>query len=83
MNQENILNEGFFNAVKNILAIVGAKAVWDASKKKKIKKKMKADSKLKGLLALLNRDQKKLEKLLKDKYDVDVDLNRYEFGDFK
>ena len=39
MDSKNILNEGFFNALKNILAIVGAKTVWDASQKKTIKKK--------------------------------------------
>ena len=83
MDSKNILNEGFFNALKNILAIVGAKTVWDASQKKTIKKKMKADSKLKALLALLNRDQSKLEKLLKQNYGADVKLDRYKFGDFQ
>ena len=44
---------------------------------------MKADSKLKALLALLNRDQSKLEKLLKQNYGADVKLDRYKFGDFQ
>ena len=39
MDRKNILNESFFSALKNVLAIVGAKTVWDTAKETSAKKK--------------------------------------------
>ena len=87
MDKNNILNESFFNALKNVLAIVGAKGIWDSAKEtsarkkdsKNIKKIQKIDKKLEKIrskIKKLEREQetgaKQLAKELEKKTGVKV-----------
>ena len=65
MDKNNILKESFFNALKNVLAIVGAKSVWDSTKKTSAKKKesknLKKIKKIDKKLQIVKSKIKKLE----------------------
>ena len=56
MNKENILTEGFFDFIRNILAIYGAKKLWDKRKKANYEKKMRKDRSLKNSINTFNED---------------------------
>lgn len=83
MNKENILTEGFFDFIRNILAIYGAKKLWDKRKKANYEKKMRKDRSLKNSINKLNKDVSDIEKYLSKAYGFKVDLDKYEISDFK
>ena len=83
MNSENILTEGFFNVIKNILAIAGAKYAWDSVKKKKAEKAMKSSGPLRKSILKLNKDIDWIEDYIKKEWEIDVNLDKYNIKDFK
>jgi len=83
MDRSNILTEGFFDVVKNILAVLGAKYVWDKTKKETVKKSLLKNLMLKASVFSINRDVRKFEKLLKKDYGADIDFGNWKMEDFE